>query len=377
MLIQRPLYEEIYSKLREEILSGKLAPDTLLPSEITLSQQYEVSRITTTHALKMLADEGLVVRLRGKGTFVTSTVPSAEDKPDVMPSLSKHPTLIGYVFPNIRDTYGIVLFSTLEHEVSRRGGLLITKRTYGNPVLEQEAIQQLTILGVKGLIIYPVNGEYYNPEILRLSLEGFPITLVDRFLPRIPIPYFTTDNRHAAYLLTQHLIASGHEKIAFLSHTVAGTVTLEERYAGYQTALREAGLDVNPELCPEIFSDDRLASQDHKYMESCIHLTVEFLKQHRDVTGILAAEYNFSMYAYAASAMLLRKVPDDLSIVTFDGPSTGAMPWHFTHIRQNEKKIGALAIQSLWKQIYGESSSSIDSQMVPGELVLGDSSRRS
>lgn len=377
MLLQRPLYEEIYSKLRENILSGKLVPGTLLPSEITLAQQYEVSRITTTRALKMLTDDGLVIRIRGKGTFVTNTVPNPDSNSEVILSSSKHPILIGYIFPNIRDTYGVNLFSTLENEVSRRGGLLITKRTYGNPALEQEAIQQLTILGVKGLIIYPVNGEYYNPEILRISLEGFPITLVDRFLPRIPIPYFTTDNRQAAYLLTQHLIASGHKKIAFLSYTVAGTVTLEERYAGYQTALREAGLDVAPELCPEIFSDDRLASQDHKYMESCIHLTVEFLKQHRDVTGIVAAEYNFSMYAYAASTVLQRKVPDDLSIVTFDGPSTGAMPWQFTHIRQDEKKIGALAIQSLWKQIYGESSSSIASQMVHGELVLGNSSCRS
>ncbi len=66
-----PLYYQLENILREKILSGEFAEGEQLPPETELIRQYNVSRITVRHALASLAQEGLVERIRGRGTFVT------------------------------------------------------------------------------------------------------------------------------------------------------------------------------------------------------------------------------------------------------------------------------------------------------------------
>ena len=65
-----PLYYQISEQLRQRILNGDLQPGDLLPSESQISTECGVSRMTARMALMQLANEGLVVRKRGKGTFV-------------------------------------------------------------------------------------------------------------------------------------------------------------------------------------------------------------------------------------------------------------------------------------------------------------------
>ncbi len=52
-------------------MSGDFRPGGLLPSEEALTKEYEVSRITVRRALAIMTEEGLIVRKRGKGTFVS------------------------------------------------------------------------------------------------------------------------------------------------------------------------------------------------------------------------------------------------------------------------------------------------------------------
>lgn len=66
-----PLYYQLETVLRKKILSGDLAPEAPLPSEEALAREYSVSRITVRQALASLEQDGLVVRQRGKGTFVS------------------------------------------------------------------------------------------------------------------------------------------------------------------------------------------------------------------------------------------------------------------------------------------------------------------
>jgi GntR family transcriptional regulator len=70
-----PLYHQIYVILRDQIAGGGYAPDAFLPTEQELMRQYDVSRITAKRALNELAADGLVVRLRGRGTQVQSNNP--------------------------------------------------------------------------------------------------------------------------------------------------------------------------------------------------------------------------------------------------------------------------------------------------------------
>ncbi len=65
-----PLYYQIREQLRARILSGEMRPGDPLPGEADICAETGVSRMTARQALSQLASEGLVVRQRGRGTFV-------------------------------------------------------------------------------------------------------------------------------------------------------------------------------------------------------------------------------------------------------------------------------------------------------------------
>ena len=66
-----PLYYQLDTILRKRIASDELARGDLLPSEEALAKEYNMSRITVRQALSSLESDGLIVRKRGKGTFVS------------------------------------------------------------------------------------------------------------------------------------------------------------------------------------------------------------------------------------------------------------------------------------------------------------------
>lgn len=66
-----PLYHQLYSLLKNSILTGTIGTGKQMPTELELSQGFDVSRITAKRAMDELAQESLVQRRRGKGTHVT------------------------------------------------------------------------------------------------------------------------------------------------------------------------------------------------------------------------------------------------------------------------------------------------------------------
>lgn len=64
-------YSIIYNDLLEKIKSGSLKEGDLIPKEMDLSKQFEVSRPTVRQALNMLVNDGYLKRVRGKGSYVT------------------------------------------------------------------------------------------------------------------------------------------------------------------------------------------------------------------------------------------------------------------------------------------------------------------
>ena len=67
-----PLYTQLADILREMIASGELEPRSPLPSESYLQQEHGVARGTVRTAIGILRNEGLVVTIGGRGTFVTA-----------------------------------------------------------------------------------------------------------------------------------------------------------------------------------------------------------------------------------------------------------------------------------------------------------------
>ena len=69
-LINRPLYEDVAEKLREQIFAHELAPGSWL-DEQNLAAAFGISRTPMREAIKVLASEGLVTTKMNKGAYVT------------------------------------------------------------------------------------------------------------------------------------------------------------------------------------------------------------------------------------------------------------------------------------------------------------------
>lgn len=65
-----PIYQQIYSQIKDTILSGKISEGELLPSIRQLSRELKVSVITTTRAYTDLENEGYIMIVQGKGCYV-------------------------------------------------------------------------------------------------------------------------------------------------------------------------------------------------------------------------------------------------------------------------------------------------------------------
>ena len=68
-----PLYKQLKIALKNDILNEVYTNDSRIPSQSELEKMFNVSRITVRYALQELVDEGLLIRMRGKGTFVKHT----------------------------------------------------------------------------------------------------------------------------------------------------------------------------------------------------------------------------------------------------------------------------------------------------------------
>ena len=66
-----PLYKQLEQQLKTAIVKGTYKPGQKIPTELELSQHYAVSRITVRKALQLLTQGNLLVRISGKGTFVS------------------------------------------------------------------------------------------------------------------------------------------------------------------------------------------------------------------------------------------------------------------------------------------------------------------
>jgi GntR family transcriptional regulator len=89
-----PKYEALRARIAADIRAG-LRPHDPLPSERQLMASYGVSRMTVRQALSMLADEGLVYRVQGSGTFVAD--PAKISKSLALTSFSEDITARGMV----------------------------------------------------------------------------------------------------------------------------------------------------------------------------------------------------------------------------------------------------------------------------------------
>ena len=67
-----PIYQQIAEQMKTDILAGRLKEGEYLPSIRSLAKELKISVITTMKAYELLASEGLVTAVQGKGFYVNA-----------------------------------------------------------------------------------------------------------------------------------------------------------------------------------------------------------------------------------------------------------------------------------------------------------------
>lgn len=245
-------YEEIFSELQQQLLSGKWKAGQRLPSERELSEYYGVSRPTVSRALNRLRDGGMVRRLTGAGTFVLGE--------DLIKG-SNHQTF-GLMVPGLgRGEIFEPICARIAEKSRQYDFTLIWGGIPADDAIDHEehllaTAERLVDSAVTGVFFQPVERE---SEALKKNLEivaifekaKIPITLLDSdYLPfpnRSGHDLVGIDNVEAAYILTNHFLELGQRRVDFVWPPNAAGTHIRRRI-GYQHALTRAGIEFLPEF---------------------------------------------------------------------------------------------------------------------------------
>ena len=68
-----PIYEQIVAQIKAEVIEGRMTAGDALPSVRVLSKELKISALTVKKAYDNLEEEGLIVTVHGKGSFIANT----------------------------------------------------------------------------------------------------------------------------------------------------------------------------------------------------------------------------------------------------------------------------------------------------------------
>lgn len=217
-------YQLLADRLREELARNSGRPGYKLPTEQELSRQYHLSRQTVRHALALLAEEGLIQRRQGSGSYATGLLPG--EAPRQIAVVTSF--LDDYIFPAIlhdasdvfsHHGYSTAVYAT-ENRVSTEREILLS--LLENPVSGLLVEGSKTALRDGGWSIQDRRFAWYDTEDRSHLLKEEDNRLLKEFLHKrlggatAVICY----NDEIAYHLIQTLLDAGHpvpEEVAVVS----------------------------------------------------------------------------------------------------------------------------------------------------------------
>ncbi len=171
-----------------------------------------------------------------------------------------------------------------------------------------------------------------NPRYASQMLElGIPTVLVNHFAEGIHS--VATDHREGLMLAVRHLVKNGHRRIAFLRFKEPNWGS-DQRELGYRDAMAEAG------IAPE-----GLMIGSYDSVES-IPASISFLLKQNPTALIVEGEDNGPAVNYSMF-LLNRKIPDELSLITFENGTSSLMTPPQTTIYQDFAALGTLAADTV------------------------------
>jgi len=374
--ISFPLYKVLQKRIEDFIKEKGLNPGDPIPPERELCKEFGVSRSSLRRAITNLVNNGKLVRIPGKGTFVAESQKKSNQ--------TFRSGNIGFV----------VLFTTLDRERSDIGksslegsGEKISWIPFYFEVFEgvreelaENGLHLLFFVGYQDSssdisnlrsFLEKVDGaivcELSDKNIVSLfEKPNFPVVLLNPSIPFFAYPgidFFTIDNIDGAYQATIYLISLGHRKIGLINHPTHHNYPAKQRLQGYKMALKKAGIQY----------EEQLVAHGNWSMESGYEAMKSLLKSNTNLTSVFATNDEMAIGAMKAIREQNLRIPEDISVVGFDdSPASNGSLTPLTTVRVHRKEMGRHAVRRIVQQLNRFDSLSLRVTF-PTELIIRNS----
>ena len=303
-MVQGTKQLKIYQLLKERIESGFYPPGSMLPKEVELAKELKVSRVTLRPALDLLGLENLIVRLKGRGTFV-------RDRKEVQTRImmlvhteefrrfdnGRNPFL--YILPCIQLAAERMNVSL---EICDAASLLASD--------PDQCVKRLLAGGIQGIFWLGNNFTGKEPLLDTIRKTRLPVLLPHASQADAEITGFTAMDTNFAELTRdglKYLALTGHRRVGYIGgedmHHVAAS--------DYLDWVRAAELDPDPELLRLI---------DWQRGKQTVFNAVEnLLKLPHPPTAIFSYSDYLSIQIYEYLHREKIRIPEDIAVLTTGG----------------------------------------------------------
>ncbi|RIX77930.1 LacI family DNA-binding transcriptional regulator [Acidovorax cavernicola] len=230
------------------------------------------------------------------------------------------------------------------------GGYAILPVTTGYRLDEEERAVQLLLAGnVDGLILV-VSNPSTSAALQRLQTAGVPYVLA--YNRHSDHPCVSVDSEGAVADAVTRLVLLGHRRIAMVSGTLAASDRAQQRYRGYQRGMAEAGLDAPPLI-------------EVPFVETAVDALCAELRPRTRPTALVCSNDLLAIRSIRAAHLSGLAVPDDLSVVGFDGIALGEdLTPALTTIAQPNSDIGRHSVELLVQAMAGGRTLQADASLL-------------
>ena len=363
-----PLYLQLEKEIKKRILEGNLKKLQRLPTERELAKACKVERRTISKAFNRLVEENLLCRVQGKGTFVIGPdLKEAKALIDTVKGRKKKQKTdkLGLLFPcgfvYMPDDfyYTEVLMGAREEIVSANRDLLTMGPCWRDHTSSyNKLIQNQDIDGI--LIMAPLNSK---KTLIELSKVGVPCMLISMTTDS-NISYVDADNVEGAFEAIQYLIRLNHSRIAIITLKDKWGTNSRDRFKGYKMALEKNGLNFNEKM---------VVYTKNKYEEDGYVAASKIVEMKPVPTAVFVLGYWLTIGAINAIKVKGLRIPEDISVIGFDDPSTGlTVEPPLTTVRQPFYDMGRIAARNLI-EIVGKRNPQPKKIVLKTELVIRNS----
>ncbi|MBE3577020.1 MAG: GntR family transcriptional regulator [Limnochordales bacterium] len=336
-----PRYEQVKSELRRMIREGKFGPGDRMYSEHELMKLYGISNTTARRVLNDMAREGLLIRQRGRGSFVRQSPTSRGLVGLILPYSRLIETVAG---EEQTDLYYGPVTQAFRSTMEEAGYSVVLRAlaSHGKPSLPEELLGTLRGLA---FLAPPVA---LLPWLQQLA-RRVPIVVIGATFAVPDFPCVDTDNIGGAYQAVSYLLSLGHRRIAYIGGPDSASNS-HDRELGYRMALQEAGIPPEDELVsvqPEDVRDEEFGAETTRQLMG--------LPPADRPTAIFAGGYYLAVGALAALKEAGLSVPADVSLVGFDDSSVSAyLSPPLTTVVQPLSRLGRTGGERLLRGLAGE-----------------------